>query len=316
MIERLRLVGRDLGLDEHAIAAAEPRVSHSNETWVLDHPEHGRSVLRICVLGRRSRLLAEAALGREVPGEVGYPRVLEAGTTAGFTWMLTAWLPGTPLARVWPTLPGAARDAAAVQLASRLRALHGTRPTAPTARVVADQPGSDLIGDSLVPLPVPRALALLERCDWLEPGLRQEVAGFLAARAPLAPLLDEPGQPLLHGDLHLDNIWWRDGAVTGMLDLEWARFGPAWVDLARLSGLWLEEVLAGGDAYAALIRGLLTRDPGIADVDHLDDRLRVCVLAYEVRDGLLWADLPADRPDHPARVIERALSGPMLPPPA
>ena len=48
---------------------------------------------------------------------------------------------------------------------------------------------------------------------------------------------------MTHGDLHLDNIWWDGERVTGLLDLEWVRWGPGWIDLVSVR----DNALAGDE---------------------------------------------------------------------
>ena len=94
-----------------------------------------------------------------------------------------------------------------------------------------------VIGTTIVPLPLDRVRHLVAPAADHAPEHRTVVAeawAWLIDHADLLPALDDPTASVTHGDLHLDNVWWDGERVTGLLDLEWVRWGPAWVDLVSV----------------------------------------------------------------------------------
>ena len=89
--------------------------SYSNDTWYVRSASAGDVVLRVCWIGDRERLLREAAVGRALPADVGYPEVLASGALTvdgeAITWMTSRRLSGTTLLKAWPELGRAAAGA-------------------------------------------------------------------------------------------------------------------------------------------------------------------------------------------------------------
>lgn len=296
--------------------------SHSNDTYLIDDPVHGPSVLRICYRGDVGRLLRETAIGDHLPPEVGYPEVLGAGETFvgrwRLTWSLTRQLRGSTLMDAWPGLSGEERRRAAHSTSDALRALHGWRPAREVIAAL-EWPLPDtlttselVIGASLHPLPMERArllfAALATRSD-VDRALVDAARDATERLGHLAPDLDDPapGQ-LIHGDLHLSNIWWSDRGKAGLIDLEWVRFAPPWVDLARLQENADADLAEGNTAHVDFMHWLEEDYPRLFAVDRLADRIRLCCLVFQVRQALIWSPLPSNpaiQPDHPLRMLER-----------
>ena len=135
------------GADLDLVGEPELVTSHSNDAWYVRSASAGDAVLRVCWIGDRERLLREAAVGRVLPHEVGYPSVLASGaltldeTVGGealdgdavggepLTWMLSRRLEGTTLRTVWLELDPGQRDPRA---ARRRAARSGSARLAPT----------------------------------------------------------------------------------------------------------------------------------------------------------------------------------------
>lgn len=296
--------------------------SHSNDTYLIDDPVHGPSVLRICYRGDVGRLVRETAVGCRVPPEVGYPDVLGSGETfvGGWrlTWSLTRQLHGSTLMDAWPGLSSEKRCQATRSASDALRALHAWRPG---REVIAglEWPLPDtlttpelVIGASLHPLPIERARLLIDalatRSD-VERALVNAARDAVERLGHLAPELDDPapGQ-LIHGDLHLSNIWWSDRGEAGLIDLEWVRFAPPWVDLARLRENADADLAEGHTAHVDFMGWLEEDYPRLFAVDRLADRIRLCCLVFQVRQALIWGPVMSNTgivPDHPLRLLER-----------
>ena len=188
------------------------------------------------------------------PAAVGYPEVLASGslTVEGepITWMTSRRLSGTTLLKAWPDLGPQQRDRALRDVAGPLRTLHALAPPANVAaRLGPPSPSTDpqtIIGTTIVPLPLDRVRQLVAPAADQAPEHRSVIAdawAWLIDHADLLPRLDDPADAVTHGDLHLDNIWWDGERVTGLLDLEWVRWGPAWLDLVSVR----DNALAGDE---------------------------------------------------------------------
>ena len=210
-------------------------------------------------------------------------------------------------------LTGRQRDAAVDQTAVALASLHAWRPPAAIARLLSPPAPSDdpneIVGASLLPLPLDRARHLLEPARANAPTygpLIDRAVDWLEANADLLPRLDDPGDSVIHGDLHLSNIWWDGTRVEALLDLEWTRFAPAWLDLATVR----DNALAGDAGerpHAQLLAGLRRLVPGLDPAD-LIPRLTAVQLVFQIRQLAIWPR-PGPDPavDHPVRVLERLL---------
>jgi aminoglycoside phosphotransferase (APT) family kinase protein len=292
--------------------------SYSNDAWYVRSASAGEVVLRVCWIGDRERLLREAAVGRALPIEVGYPEVLASGalTVEGepVTWMISRRLAGSTLRTVWPELDERQRDRALHEVARPLRALHAwCPPAAVAARLGPPDPSIEpaaIIGSTILPLPLDRVRHLVAPAADRAGEHRavvEESWGWLVGHADLLPRLDDPADVITHGDLHLDNIWWAGGQVTGLLDLEWVRRGPAWTDLVPVR----DNALAGdefSEPHQRLLDTLRAEVPGLEAPD-LARRLTVVELAFQLRQILVWpAPGPDPAVDHPIRLLGRLLA--------
>lgn len=312
---RFRALIRAADLD--LVGEPEMVISYSNDAWYVRSASAGAAVLRVCWIGDRERLLREAAVGRVLPAEVGYPEVLASGALPvggePITWMLSRRLQGSTLRTVWPELDPGQRERALVDVARPLRALHAWRPPAEVAALLAPPPPSDdpstIIGRSILPLPLDRVRHLVRPAADRAGEHRavvDESWAWLVEHADLLPRLDDPTDVITHGDLHLDNVWWDGRRVTGLLDLEWVRWAPAWTDLVPVR----DNALAGDEgspAHAALLASLVAELPELR-VPHLKERLTAVELAFQLRQLLVWP-APGSQPavDHPIRLLERLL---------
>ena len=291
--------------------------SHSNDTWYVRSASAGDVVLRVCWIGDRQRLLREAAVGRALPTDVGYPAVLASGALTvdgeAITWMTSRRLSGATLRKVWPELGPRQRTRALLDAAGPLRSLHAWRPPADVAAhlgpPVASTDLQTIVGTTIVPLPLDRVRHLVAPAGDQAPEHRaviEEAWGWLIDHADLLPRLDDPADVVTHGDLHLDNIWWDGERVAGLLDLEWVRWGPPWIDLVSVR----DNALAGdefSEPHQLLLDTLRVEVPGLEAPD-LVRRLTVVELAFQLRQILVWPP-PGPDPaiDHPVRLLQRLL---------
>lgn len=139
------------------------------------------------------------------------------------------------------------RRGAVSEPAQMLRELHSWRPPVPVAEAVCERPDlrlgtiTGLIGSDVTPLPLERALALAAHAATLpdvDSGLIADAARAMQDLRAFDPALEDPSRHgLVHGDLHLNNLWWSESAGLVLLDLEWVRFGPPSLDLLRCATL-------------------------------------------------------------------------------
>jgi aminoglycoside phosphotransferase (APT) family kinase protein len=292
--------------------------SYSNDTWLARSHDGADVVLRVCWIGDRQRLLREAAVGAALPAELGYPAVLGSGTLtyAGetVTWMLCRRLSGSSLMEVWPDLAESQQERALQDVLHLVQRLHHWRPPAAlVSQLGPPAPATDpdaVVGSTMLPLPLDRVRQLVEPAAARAPEHGPTVRSawrWLVDQADLLPVFDDPATGVLvHGDLHLGNVWWDGDRVSGLLDLEWVRLAPGWVDLGRV----LDNASAGDDLAAAHDRMLTALRPAIGEgVTDLDRRLAALVLSHEIRQVLVWPPPGADPAyDHPVLVLQRILS--------
>jgi hypothetical protein len=169
-------------------------------------------------------------------------------------------------------------------------------------------------------LPVSRLLELIERARRLRFVDSRILDRTVEVVGEAADALDSgPPTTLVHGDLHFENVLWDGDHVSAVLDLEWARPGPADLDLDILlrfcadPGLHVAadyERLARRDDYRQVPIWLRAAYPEVFSAPRLVDRLVVYSLAYDVRQLLQSpptvpaADLP---PHHPWNRIRRVV---------
>jgi aminoglycoside phosphotransferase (APT) family kinase protein len=259
--------------------------SVTNEVWLTE-----THVIRV---NRQmsSRLRREAVLAPHLPAGCRYPRVVAYGGEAGRDWLVTERLPGVPLVRAWPSLGEDARRDAVTQVAAMVRELN-------RVQTPDDLPPADRSPQLLDPARLPVVAPLLDALDELD-GLLPGAALIADARhlvlqssAVLTPFGTEH---LIHGDLHLGNVLWQDGRVTGMLDLEFARGAPADLDLDMLLRFcshpdWfvppdLEHVTRAA-AYRDVPRWFRDEYPEVFAHEYILERMLLYSLAHDVHDLL------------------------------
>lgn len=262
--------------------------SVTNEVWISDE-----YVIRV---NRRldPRLRREAALAPHLPPEVRYPEIVAYGGKPGSDWLILKRVPGKVLARCWPDMTNHERREAIHQLAGALRALHCTQTPAdlPDIDSTAPQLLSNRTFSPVMPLLVaidrlrelPNMQAdLLDRTEALVVDTSKSLTPFNSTR-------------LVHGDLTFENILWDGKKITALLDFEWARSGPADLDLdvllrfCALPHLHVAEDyehLTHAEDYREVPWWLAEDYPALFDFPDQFDRVRLYAIAYDVRDLLL-----------------------------
>lgn len=192
---------------------------YSNATWIGD----GLAV-RIANKPSVDAMAAEVALARALPPEVGYPRIVAAGTIEGYDWIVTEEVRGRNLQEAWPTLTAEERRRAIRELWARVRAVHDASPS--LRLLVPSHGGFIPATPDDATAAADRVSAPLDLTAVQRSRLHQVIGGYYRA----APLVE---QVVNHGDLALMNALW-DGQVVALLDFEFALLGPIEIDLCRL----------------------------------------------------------------------------------
>jgi aminoglycoside phosphotransferase (APT) family kinase protein len=280
-----------------------PLPSDSNDAWKV-----GELVLRICWRGDRTRLQRDALVLQHLPDEVPHVVLAAAGVIDDLTWTITHWVPGTMLSRGWADLDRTERRRAGEQLGHALRALHEWEPPPEVRTAVAarsPQPDtSEVIGADLNPLPVDRALRLLEpalHLDHVDAHLVAQLGEQIERLRHLDPLTAPTAGAVVHGDAHLSNVIWNGSRVAALLDFEWVRIGPPDLELQPLL-----------DSGGVLVRSLIKAYHGIVSHPEVVDRLWLYDLAATLRDLIIKPASPDDVPPscHPLRRLPMILRGP------
>ena len=228
---RLRLIAKVANL---TIDAPIPLPSDSNEVWKI-----GELVVQICHWSTdHTRLQREALILEHMPDEVLHVRLADAGVIDNMSWTLTYWVPGTMLSTCWADLDRTQQRTAAEQLGHALRTLHAWEPSPEVRATLAARPTQpdydDVIGADLNPLPVDRALRLVEpamRLENVDRQLVEQLGEQLKRLRHLDPLMVPTSGTVVHGDAHLNNVIWNGVRVAALLDFEWARLGPPDLEL-------------------------------------------------------------------------------------
>lgn len=214
----------------------------SSRNWLVTRGEQ-RLVLRrhLNLLGLAEGAEAEAiawvAGAREVMGVAGWPVAAGIGEPVrahGSWWTVETWLPGESA----PVDPSEHAALLARWLAS------GPRPDA-----LAPQPHRL---DHLAALTDHDAWDVVERCEDAED--RRWIRQRLEQAHELADGLDWGASPraLVHGDLAPHNLLWRDGGLSGVLDLELATVDRRVIELLHVWRCRYDDVAHAFDALAPL----------------------------------------------------------------
>lgn len=315
--ERLELVLAAAGLDKGAARPAELVLSYSNDTWLIPS-DRGPAVLRVAWRGDRQRLMREAMVGGEVGESFGYPEVLGAGWVqdADLTYTLTRRLAGCSLATAWVGLDQSTRLAAVEQAVRLIQQLHRWRPSveqlaALRPRVDGSALVADQLGWSIIPWGVvdpERLLAALGEVAGFPVSLFAPLSERVATDLPLLAEVDH-GPVITHGDVHLDNLWWDGQQVSGLIDLEWVRPGPAWWDVARVADQTFDPDHPTTGAHQLIIDQLHDQHPEWSAIPDLQRRIELVQLGHAVRQVILAGSVVDDgQLDHPLSVIKMLLA--------
>ncbi len=298
---------------------AAPRFlpSNSNDAWLI-----GEVVLRVCWRGDPQRFVKEAALAVALPASVGYPELLGAGEAAGMRWTLTRRVAGVTLDRAWlDPDPGRLR-AIMGDYARKLKALHSWSPAGEAAGLLSAhartpvETRDDALGRDVMPLPISRAALLLgpaRDLPHMDPGVLDAAWARMGDLAALDPFAGTGDEHVAHCDATYPNVLVDGARVSALLDFEWARLAPPWVELTAWTRL-LEDLRVEGAQVPPVLEQLEAAYPALFGVPRLRARLWLCELAYTLRHVVFWPpDAPEDRLrlDHPLHRLRRLIDAPI-----
>lgn len=287
-----------------------------NEVWFAE-----RFVVRITPRQHSRRLEHEVEVAALLPPDVPYPPVVAYGRAPFGEWLVLRRVPGEPLARVWGGLDDTERASAIRQLGvvlARVHAVPASRgPWGPVTSAMAARQHE--LPHQLPPARLLELLLQARGLPFVEPGVVDEAVRLVRRGADA---LDDTGRwGLVHGDLHFENVLWRDGRITALLDFEHARAGPPDLDLEVMLRFCEDPGLHVAPDYAATLsrrsfRGVVAwlqqAYPGLLAHPRLEDRIALYSLAYDV--PLLLRDPPRRDPTslpphHPYLRIRRVVAG-------
>jgi len=223
LLDRVRAVAVAV-LKRHGddLALAQPTNGWVNPGWLTD-----RHAVRVGLVPTQRRLHREAAVGRALPPEVGYPEIVDVGVIDGHEYLLTRRIEGTDLAAVWGTLTPTVRADALRQMWDFADAVHRTPLGALKVAELGSSPFyADTPVDAFAALNAVHAAGLVTTNE--ASSLTAQVERFYALR-PNAPSV------LNHGDLYIGNALWNGREVVSLLDFEFAVTAPMELDLNELA---------------------------------------------------------------------------------
>ena len=177
-----------------------------------------------------------------------------------WSWMITSWMPGAPLASAEEMTPEAARELGA--LLAALHAIpasgHGLlADTREEIRGASDDPGAHFTsrwGQELWPFDGrPLVAHPLAR---IAPALVMQVSPL---REQLLAYVDQGARAVCHTDFSPGHVWTEDGHLTGLIDFGDAAVLPPAIDLALFASVYgweLTEPLLEGYASNSVLRDI------------------------------------------------------------
>ena len=182
-------------------------------------------VLRCTENVESGRLRRETKLAQLLPAGVGYPEIMDSGSTDGCDWMLCKRIAGSNLEDAWGLLSWEERGDALEQLWMRAKQVHAldkevARPFVnETLWYISTM--ENALGEA--ELLQERNIISAEQCEAVKGYVHRFEAAMKGAKCVL-----------VHGDLTPANAMWYDGKIAALMDFECAVIAPKEADLMML----------------------------------------------------------------------------------
>lgn len=185
----------------------------------------GGLVLRCTTNIEIGRLRRETRLAQLLPTEVGYPEIIDSGSTDGCDWMLCRRISGTNLEDAWKSLSWDERAEALEQLWTRAKRVHTVSPD--TVRPFVNE---TLWYITTTEEALSEAEALKEN-NVITAEQCEAVKGYIYR---FDAAMKQAECVLVHGDLTPANAMWHDERIAALMDFECAAIAPKEADLMML----------------------------------------------------------------------------------
>ncbi|MDE5589738.1 MAG: aminoglycoside phosphotransferase family protein [Acetatifactor sp.] len=185
----------------------------------------GGLVLRCTTNIESGRLRRETRLAQSLPAEVGYPEIVDSGSTDGCDWMLCRRILGTNLEDAWEKLSWDERAEALEQLWMCAKHVHAISPDTVRTFVNENLWYITTMENAL------REAETLKESNVIKAEQYEVVKGYIYR---FEAAMKQAECVLVHGDLTPANAMWHDGKITALMDFECAAIAPKEADLMML----------------------------------------------------------------------------------
>lgn len=185
----------------------------------------GGLVLRCTTNIESGRLRRETRLAQSLPAEVGYPEIVDSGSTDGCDWMLCRRISGTNLEDAWETLSWDERAEALEQLWMCAKHVHAISPDTVRMFVNENLWYITTMENAL------REAEVLKESKIIKAEQYEAAKGYIFR---FEAAMKKADFVLVHGDLTPANAMWHDGKITALMDFECAVIAPKEADLMML----------------------------------------------------------------------------------
>ncbi len=187
--------------------------------------EAGELVLRCTTDIESGRLRRETRLVQSLPAEVGYPEIVDSGSSDGCDWMLCRRILGTNLEDAWEKLSWDERAEALEQLWMCAKHVHAINTD--TVRMFVNE---NLWYITTMENALKEA-EVLKESNIIKAEQYEAVKGYIYR---FEAAVKQVKCVLVHGDLTPANAMWHDGKITALMDFECAAITPKEADLMML----------------------------------------------------------------------------------
>ena len=207
-------------------------------------------------------------------------RVVDYGEFMDKAYLLMEKIPGTILAYSWLGFSKKQKENFIAQLAEQLKIFHSMKFDAYAMPIHNSRPVHNL-------LEAVESLINFERID--KSKLKKEYLADLELLEKFyfenKPVLDETNTAVfVHSDIHLENIFYKDDDLTGIIDFDWGSQAPRDYELSKITGTFYEPLKTVEEKLEPLYEGYkMTEEygflkkyyPEFFDVENLLTRIRL-----------------------------------------